>query len=105
MLLSPVMYYSEYSKGLMKNPDIANFATKDFYLSPMGLVEPELFAEEELIELKKGEEKTIDGVSVQLLPRFILVLAGQFSSMILISEKYRWEARKFNQEITQSARS
>ena len=32
MLLQPVMYYSEYSKGLMKNPDIANFATKDFYL-------------------------------------------------------------------------
>ena len=65
LLLRPVMYYSEYSKGLMKNPDIANFATKDFYLSPMGLVEPELFAEDELIELRKGEEKTIDGVSVQ----------------------------------------
>jgi len=65
MLLQPVMYYSEYSKGLMKNPDIANFVTKDFYLSPMGLVEPELFSEDELIELKKGEEKKIGNVSVQ----------------------------------------
>ncbi|MEO6694083.1 MAG: cytochrome c-type biogenesis CcmF C-terminal domain-containing protein [Ignavibacteria bacterium] len=65
MLLQPVMYYSEYSKGLMKNPDIANFVTKDFYLSPMGLVEPELFSDDELIELKKGEEKKIGNVNVQ----------------------------------------
>jgi len=64
MLLQPVMYYSEYSKGVMKNPDIANFATKDLYLSPMGLVEPEVFSENEMIELKKGEEKTIGDVSV-----------------------------------------
>jgi len=64
MILKPVMYYSEYSKGLMKNPDIANFVTKDFYLSPMGLVEPELFSEDELMELKKGEEKKIGNVSV-----------------------------------------
>ncbi|MEO8211336.1 MAG: cytochrome c-type biogenesis CcmF C-terminal domain-containing protein [bacterium] len=65
MLLQPVMYYSEYSKGLMKNPDIANFATKDFYLSPMGLVEPEVFAEDELHELKKDEEKKIGDLTVQ----------------------------------------
>lgn len=65
MLLRPVMYYSEYSKGLMKNPDIANFVTKDFYLSPMGLVEPEVFSEDELYELKKGEEKIIGNVAVK----------------------------------------
>ncbi len=65
MLLKPVMYYSEYSKGIMKNPDIANFVTKDFYLSPMGLVEPELFSEDELIELKQGEVKKVGNVSVQ----------------------------------------
>lgn len=65
MLLQPVMYYSEYSKGLMKNPDIANFVTKDFYLSPMGLVEPEIFAADELHEFKKGEEKRIGNVTVQ----------------------------------------
>ena len=65
LILQPVMYYSEYSKGVMKNPDIANFATKDLYLSPMGLVEPELFSEDEILELKKGEEKKIGDVSVQ----------------------------------------
>lgn len=65
MVLQPVMYYSEYSKGVMKNPDIANFATKDLYLSPMGLVEPEMFSQDDMIELKKDEEKTIGNVSVQ----------------------------------------
>jgi cytochrome c-type biogenesis protein CcmF len=65
MLLQPVMYYSEYSKGLMKNPDIANFVTKDFYLSPMGLVEPEVFSEDELHEMKKGEEKKIENFTVK----------------------------------------
>ncbi|MBL8006252.1 MAG: cytochrome c biogenesis protein CcsA [Ignavibacteria bacterium] len=65
MLLQPVMYYSEYSKGVMKNPDIANFVTKDLYLSPMGLVEPEVFSQDELIELKKGEEKKVGDVSIQ----------------------------------------
>lgn len=65
MLLKPVMYYSEYSKGIMKNPDIANFVTKDFYLSPMGLVEPQLFSEDELIELKQGEVKKVGNVTVQ----------------------------------------
>ncbi len=65
LVLQPVMYYSEYSKGLMKNPDIANFATKDFYLAPMGLVEPEIFSEDEMHELKKGEERKIGELTVQ----------------------------------------
>ncbi|MBV6479158.1 MAG: hypothetical protein HGGPFJEG_01919 [Ignavibacteria bacterium] len=65
MVLQPVMYYSEYSKGVMKNPDIANFATKDLYLSPMGLVEPEFFSKDEMIELKKGEEKSLGDLSIQ----------------------------------------
>lgn len=65
MIMQPVMYYSEYSKGLMKNPDIANFSTKDFYLSPMGLVEPEIFSEDELHELKKDEIKKIGDVTVE----------------------------------------
>jgi cytochrome c-type biogenesis protein CcmF len=65
LILQPVMYYSEFSKGVMKNPDIANFVSKDFYLSPMGLEEPELFSEDEMLELKKGEEKKIGDVTVQ----------------------------------------
>ncbi|HEX2786743.1 MAG TPA: cytochrome c-type biogenesis CcmF C-terminal domain-containing protein [Ignavibacteria bacterium] len=67
MVLQPVMYYSAFSQGVMKNPDIANFATKDLYISPMGLVEPETFAQEDLHEFKKGEVKQVGDLSVEFV--------------------------------------
>jgi len=39
-LLQPVMFYSDYSQGITKNPDIANLGYKDIYLSPMSLEQP-----------------------------------------------------------------
>ncbi|MBP1646960.1 MAG: ccmF [Bacteroidetes bacterium] len=35
--IAPVMYYSSYNDGLMRNPDILNMITKDFYLAPLAL--------------------------------------------------------------------
>jgi cytochrome c-type biogenesis protein CcmF len=67
MTLQPVMYYSNFSKGVMKNPDIANFVTKDLYISPMGLVEPELFSAEQMHEFKKGETKRIGNMDVEFI--------------------------------------
>lgn len=67
MLLQPVMYFSKFSNGVMKNPDIANFVTRDLYLSPMGLVEPQVFKEEELYEFNKGETKKIGGMDVEFI--------------------------------------
>lgn len=66
-LLQPIMYYSEYSEGIMKNPDIANLVTKDLYLSPMALEEPSQFSPNEIQSLKKGEEKDINGVKVKFI--------------------------------------
>lgn len=66
-LLQPVMYYSEYSQGLMKNPDIANLVTKDFYLSPMSLEEPKEYSENDIVTIKRGEEKEIKGMKVKFL--------------------------------------
>jgi cytochrome c-type biogenesis protein CcmF len=37
--LSPVMYNSEYTQSVMRNPDIANLKDRDFYLAPLGLEE------------------------------------------------------------------
>lgn len=36
-IVGPVMYFSNFSNGLMRNPDIANFLTHDFYLAPLSL--------------------------------------------------------------------
>lgn len=66
-LLQPVMYYSEYSQGLMKNPDIANLVTKDFYLSPMSLEEPKEYSENDIVTIKRGEEIEIKGMKVKFL--------------------------------------
>ena len=51
----------------MKNPDIANFVTRDLYLSPMGLVEPQVFNEDQLFEFNKEEKKTIGGMDIEFI--------------------------------------
>jgi len=55
-ILRPIMYYSEFSKGVMKNPDIANFVTKDFYISPMGLEERQAFSDDQQFIMKKRRD-------------------------------------------------
>jgi len=37
--VAPVMYYSSYNEGLMRNPDVLNLITHDFYLAPLSLEE------------------------------------------------------------------
>lgn len=67
MTLRPVMYFSQFSEGVMKNPDIANFVTRDLYLSPMGLVEPQVFKEDQLFEFKKDEKKKVGGMEIEFI--------------------------------------
>lgn len=66
-LLQPVMYYSAYSEGIMKNPDIANLISKDLYLSPMALEVDEGFSQNEIHTLKKDEEKDINGMKIKFI--------------------------------------
>ena len=67
MLLRPVMYYSSFSEGVMKNPDIANFFAKDLYLSPMGVVEPETFTEDQTHEIPKGQSKQVGLLNIEFI--------------------------------------
>jgi len=62
-LLSPIMYYSDYSKGIMRNPDIANLWTKDFYLSPVSLDTPES-GDPKNATLVKGKPQQIGDLKV-----------------------------------------
>jgi len=66
-LLQPIMYYSEYSEGIMKNPDVANLVTRDLYLSPMALEEPGQFTPNDIHSFKKGEEKEIGGMKIKFI--------------------------------------
>jgi cytochrome c-type biogenesis protein CcmF len=63
--LSPVMFESR-EQGIMKNPDIASFATYDVYLSPVAL-EGENGPAPEAVTLRKGEETAVRDVQVTLL--------------------------------------
>ncbi len=53
--LSPVMYYSEYNQGLMRNPDIAIRPTHDLYIEPQSLEQPRAMNPGSDVTLKKGE--------------------------------------------------
>jgi cytochrome c-type biogenesis protein CcmF len=35
--IAPIMYYSDFTQGLMRNPDVINLIWKDFYVSPLSL--------------------------------------------------------------------
>jgi len=69
-LVQPVMYNSDYTKGLMRNPDIVNLITHDFYLAPLSLeaaqdttatpVEKSIFRQDETRSLK-GLQVTFAG--------------------------------------------
>ena len=64
--VSPVMYYSEYSKGLMRNPDILNLISKDFYLAPLSLEQAGDSGKGsmETATLKRGETKNFGDLKV-----------------------------------------
>lgn len=67
MTMRPVMYYSKFSQGVMKNPDIANFSTKDLYISPLSFEEPQFFSAEQLFDFKKGEKKKIGELDIEFV--------------------------------------
>ena len=66
---APVMYYSSYNDGLIRNPDILNFYTKDFYLAPLALETDKNSATDAVEEsaLRQGESTTLHGVDVAFL--------------------------------------
>jgi cytochrome c-type biogenesis protein CcmF len=64
--VSPIMYESSFTQGLMRNPDIMNLITKDFYLAPLALEEGEEGASR-TIRLKKGEESSLDNLKIRFV--------------------------------------
>jgi len=63
VVLSPVMFDAG-DQGIMRNPDIAEAVTRDFYLSPVSLVPPKEATTLEETSLEKGGSVTIDGVTM-----------------------------------------
>ena len=66
MLMKPVIYRSSYMDNIIKNPDIANFVSKDLYLSPMEFLPAEMFAAKDLY-LITSSEKEINNFKLKLI--------------------------------------
>ncbi len=64
--VAPTMYYSEFTKGIMRHPDLINFFTKDFYVAPLSLEEGGR-APEETFELLQGEEQAVGSLHVRFV--------------------------------------
>jgi cytochrome c-type biogenesis protein CcmF len=64
--VAPIMYYSDYTKGLMRTPDILNLFSKDFYLAPLSLEEAKDRARTsgQTIELKQGGTARLEGMEI-----------------------------------------
>lgn len=65
-VVAPTMYYSEFTKGIMRHPDLINYLTKDFYVSPMSLEEPSQ-GHEQNVELQKGAKTTVGTLGVRFV--------------------------------------
>jgi cytochrome c-type biogenesis protein CcmF len=61
------MYFSSYNNGLMRNPDIVNLITRDFYLAPLSLEQPQASAAPEKSELRQGETTRFGNMELTFL--------------------------------------
>ncbi len=64
-ILEPVMFETP-EQGVMKNPDILSFATKDLYLSPVGIEQSQM-GNDGTLSINKGESANVNGVSVTFI--------------------------------------
>ena len=63
-VVAPTMYYSEFTKSLMRHPDLINYLNKDFYVAPLSLEEASTGGEEKTVELLKEVETTVGDLKV-----------------------------------------
>jgi cytochrome c-type biogenesis protein CcmF len=67
--VAPVMYHSTYNDGLMRNPDVLNLISSDFYLAPLSLEQPgqDSVAGMERATFHVGETRTLAELTVTFL--------------------------------------
>lgn len=65
---APIMYYSEFNQGIMRNPDIVPFLTKDIYISPISYDDGSSSnSEGTTIQLKKGESAKYGDFNIEFV--------------------------------------
>jgi len=62
----PVMYYSDYNQGIMRNPDIIPFLTKDVYITPVSYDEG-VHQHGQTVQIKKGDMTEYENYEVKFV--------------------------------------
>ncbi len=66
--VAPIMYYSSYNEGLMRNPDILNLFTHDLYVAPLSLDQKDDRGTAlENATFRRGESKKIADLEVRFI--------------------------------------
>lgn len=63
-VVSPVMFFSQFNNGLMKEPDIISELSKDFYVSPVGFDDGSQQQKGSQLTLNKGEAAQFEGAKI-----------------------------------------
>lgn len=66
-VVTPVMFKESEEGSLIRNPDIVNMITKDFYVSPLSLEVPEAGGHEHEVTLFKGKKEQYEGMELTYL--------------------------------------
>ncbi|HWP81177.1 MAG TPA: cytochrome c biogenesis protein CcsA [Bacteroidota bacterium] len=92
-VMAPTMYYSEFTKGLMRNPDLINFISKDLYVAPLSVEEGSAGNEQQLT-LQKGAEQEVGNVKVAFddfdfssIQRGAMLEGGEFTIGVILTVK------------------
>ena len=63
-VVSPKMYYSEFTQSVMRNPDLINYLNRDLYVAPLSLEDAKA-TDDKTITLQKGESTDIGPLKVK----------------------------------------
>jgi cytochrome c-type biogenesis protein CcmF len=57
-IVSPTMYYSDFTQSVMRHPDLINYLNRDLYVAPLSLEDPKA-TDDRTITLQKGESTDV----------------------------------------------
>lgn len=90
-VVSPTMYYSDFTKGLMRHPDVINFIDRDLYVAPLS-VEEEKRGNEQSLTLQRASVAEVGPLRVIFedfdfsnIQRGAMLEGGEFSIGVLLT--------------------
>ncbi|MDE3056443.1 MAG: cytochrome c biogenesis protein CcsA [Bacteroidota bacterium] len=91
-VVSPVMFSGRDNEGMIRNPDIINLLTKDFYVSPLSLDQPDGGQGTE-VTLYQGKPQRIDGITVEYIG-YTFSTSPEFGNVVKVNLNVTHDGKK-----------